>query len=141
MQIDNWHLACPVCGEDTQLLIQIEAMFSAEEVRDASTGRTSGLFVDRISLRDCIGKYTECICKSCKEIGNFQHFDVNKYKMKYTAIVSDVQGRALYVSGEHETREAAAAEAFKARPKAKRCATGYGYRGRFDIQWTERPKN
>lgn len=58
--------------------------------------------------------------------------------MKYIARISGADGRKLYQTGEHDSREAAATEAFKARPGAKDCATGYGHAGSFNIQWQRR---
>jgi hypothetical protein len=54
--------------------------------------------------------------------------------MIYVARISASDGRKLYQSAEYPTREAAALAAFAARPYAKRCTTGYGVGGNFDIR-------
>lgn len=56
---------------------------------------------------------------------------------KYTAYAS--VGRREIFSAEHATREAAAADLFVAHPVLRRCATGYGYHGSFDMQFHDRP--
>jgi 3'-phosphoadenosine 5'-phosphosulfate sulfotransferase (PAPS reductase)/FAD synthetase len=59
-------------------------------------------------------------------------------KRQYIAIVVGKDGRRLYQSTPHETREAAKVEAFAARPKARRCSTGCGFGGSFNIRWHDR---
>ena len=59
-------------------------------------------------------------------------------KRQYIAIVTGKDGRRLYQSAPHETREAAKAEAFAARPRARRCSTGHGFGGSFGIRWHDR---
>ena len=55
--------------------------------------------------------------------------------MKFIARVSAKSGRKLYQTGEHDSREAAAREAFETMPAARECATGYGYNGNSDVRW------
>jgi hypothetical protein len=58
--------------------------------------------------------------------------------MLFIATISDKRGRTLYESPLCATREGAAADAFLARPKAKRCttcrATPDGKRSHLDIR-------
>lgn len=53
--------------------------------------------------------------------------------MAYIAIITDSIGRKLYTSGLHETPAMAAAQAFRARPRASRCSTSTESGG--DIRW------
>jgi len=58
--------------------------------------------------------------------------------MRYVATISDRNGKTLYVSGAHCSRDAAAAEVFAARPRTKACTTcranERGERTHMDIQ-------
>jgi hypothetical protein len=55
---------------------------------------------------------------------------------RYTARVSDKNGRKLYESPPFTTRAAAVDAAFRSRPKARLCSSCYG--AGLDIQWHNR---
>lgn len=61
---------------------------------------------------------------------------------RYIATVADARGRDLYVTAPFQTREAAAAVAFAAKPRARKCSTcrvtPSGQRAHLDIRWHER---
>ena len=61
------------------------------------------------------------------------------------ARVSDKQGRKLYETTAYDTREAAIADAFKARPNARTCSTSHAaliggewWATGMDIRWHDR---
>ena len=56
----------------------------------------------------------------------------------YEAHITDKAGRVLYQSALHESRDAAAREAFAARPNARTCSTGTGAHGCLSIRWHNR---
>ena len=65
MQIDNWHLKCPKCGEDEDLMIEIRmwAMVTTEGLELSDAG----------GAKSWNGK-SACACGECQHSGTVEDF-------------------------------------------------------------------
>lgn len=73
MQIDNWHLKCPKCGSDADLMIEIRAFVSVQGLHAEAQGYADPQ-TSLIDFRRSWSGKSVCECGECEHSATVEDF-------------------------------------------------------------------